>query len=99
MKQLEVFTRAGSVFHYWYLLLEWHTLTQSQGTTKQGFDCFLNKGANKSLENITQMQQQIPESLLVTLTWHASKHGVHKLHQKHNIYPKGPMLVEKLRGC
>ena len=31
----------------------------------------------------TQTQQQRSESLTVTLTWHASKYKVHKLHQRY----------------
>ena len=33
-------------------------------------------------KKITQAQQQRPESPTVTLTWHASKYKVHKLHQR-----------------
>ena len=36
----------------------------------------------KDLKYVTQTQQQRPESLRVTLTWHACKHKVHKLHQR-----------------
>ena len=35
-----------------------------------------------SSQNITQEQQQRPESPTLTLTWHACKHKVHKLHQR-----------------
>ena len=31
-----------------------------------------------------QTQQQRPESPTVTLTWHASKYRVHKLHHRYN---------------
>ena len=37
----------------------------------------------KDLKYVTQTQQQRPESPAVTLTWHACKHKVHKVHQKY----------------
>ena len=43
------------------------------------------KGVNLHPKDVTQTQQQRPESPTVTLTWHASKYKVHKLHQRtHN---------------
>ena len=41
-----------------------------------------------------QVQQQRPESPIVTLTWHACKYKVHKLHQRYILemflcYDKG----------
>ena len=40
-----------------------------------------NKGVNEHSKDVAQIQQQRPESLRVTLTWHASK--VHKLSQRY----------------
>ena len=40
-----------------------------------------DKGVNQCSKDVTQTQQQRPESPTVTLTWHASKCKVHKLHQ------------------
>ena len=40
-----------------------------------------NKGVNQRSKDVTQTQQQRPESPTVALTWHASKHKVHKLHR------------------
>ena len=40
------------------------------------------KGVNYGSKDVTQTQQQRFESPTVTLTWHASKYKVHKLHQR-----------------
>ena len=40
-----------------------------------------NKGVNEHSKDVAQTQQQRPESLRVTLAWHASK--VHKLGQRY----------------
>ena len=40
-----------------------------------------DKGVNQRSKYVTQAQQQRPESPTVTLTWHACKYKVHKLHQ------------------
>ena len=37
-------------------------------------------------KNVTQTQQQRPESPTVTRTWHASKYKVRKLHQRDNLW-------------
>ena len=37
---------------------------------------------NKRSKDVTQTQQQRPQSPTVTLTWHAGKHKVHKLHHR-----------------
>ena len=37
-------------------------------------------------KDVTQAQQQRPESPTVTLTWHASKHEVRKLHQRYILF-------------
>ena len=42
-----------------------------------------HKGVNQCSKGVTQTQQQRPESPSVTLTWHASKYKVHKLHQEY----------------
>ena len=42
-----------------------------------------NKGGDYHSEDVTQTQQQRPEFLMVTLTWHASKYKVHKPHQRY----------------
>ena len=44
------------------------------------------KGVNQRSKHVTQVQQQRPESPKVTLTWHACKYKVRKLHQR---YPRG----------
>ena len=40
-------------------------------------------GVNQRSKDVTQTQQQRPESPAVTLTWHASKYKVHELHQRY----------------
>ena len=40
-----------------------------------------HKGVNQRSKDVTQTQQQRPESPMVTVTWHACKYKVHKLHQ------------------
>ena len=42
-----------------------------------------HKGVNYRSKYLTQVQQQRPESPTVTLTWHACKYKVHKLHQRY----------------
>ena len=42
-----------------------------------------HKGVNQCSKDVTQVQQQRPESPTVTLTWHACKHKGHKLHQRY----------------
>ena len=39
-----------------------------------------HKGVNQRSKDVTQTQQQNPESPTVTLAWHASKYEAHKLH-------------------
>ena len=41
-----------------------------------------HKGVNQSSKDVTQAQQR-PESLMVTLTWHACKYKFHKSHQRY----------------
>ena len=41
-----------------------------------------HKGVNLHSKDVTQAQQQRPQYPTVTLTWHASKYKVHKLHQR-----------------
>ena len=48
----------------------------------QGYS-LVNKGVNECMKDITQAQQQRPELPMVTLTWHACKSNVHKLHQRY----------------
>ena len=40
-----------------------------------------SKGLNQRSKDVTQVQQQRPKSPTVTLTWHACKYKVHKLHR------------------
>ena len=47
-----------------------------------------HKGGNKRSKYVTQTQQRRPESPPVTLTWHACKYKVHKLHQKYILDPE-----------
>ena len=42
-----------------------------------------HKGVNQRSKYVTQIQQQRSESLSITLTWHACKYEVHKLHQRY----------------
>ena len=42
-----------------------------------------HKGLNQRSTDVTQVQQQRPESPTVTLTWHACKYKVHKLHKRY----------------
>ena len=42
----------------------------------------VDKGVNYRSKDVTQAQQQRPESPTATLTWHACKYKVHKLHQR-----------------
>ena len=39
-------------------------------------------GVNQRSKQVTQVQQQRLQSPMVTLTWHACKYKVHKLHQR-----------------
>ena len=49
-----------------------------------------NKGVNWHSKDVTQTQLQKPELPPITLTWHASKYKVHKLHQDvHHIHSSG----------
>ena len=43
-----------------------------------------NKGGNLGPKDVTETQQR-PESLMVILTWRASKCKVHKLHQRYSL--------------
>ena len=42
-----------------------------------------SSGVNQRSKYVTQAQQQRPSSPTVTLTWHACKYRVHKLHQRY----------------
>ena len=44
------------------------------------------KGVNQRSKDVTQTQQQRLESPTLTLTWHASKHKVHKLHERYILW-------------
>ena len=39
-------------------------------------------GANQRSVNVTQVEQQRPESRTLTLTWHVCKYKVQKLYQR-----------------
>ena len=41
-----------------------------------------HKGVNLHPKDVTQTQQQRPESPTVTLTWHARKYEVHELQER-----------------
>ena len=58
--------------------INYERLTNSLCTysTKKGI-------VNQRWKDVAQTQQQRPESLTVTLTWHATKYKVHKLHQRY----------------
>ena len=45
-----------------------------------------HKGVNWHSKYITQVQQQRPKSPTVTLTWHACKHKVRKLHLRSGMH-------------
>ena len=48
-----------------------------------------HKGVNQRSKDVTQTQQQRPESPTVTLTWHASKYKVHKLYWRYRLQSDG----------
>ena len=48
-----------------------------------------HKGNNQRSKYVTQVRQQRPESHRITLTWHACKYKVHKLHQSYILKLKG----------
>ena len=52
-----------------------------------------HKGANWRWKYVRQVQQQRPESPTVTLTWHACKYKVHKLHQRYILKKGCPPLA------
>ena len=54
---------------------EWKCLSQAKKKERIN-----TKGVNQRSKDVTQIQQQRAESPTVTLTWHASKYRVHKLH-------------------
>ena len=60
-----------------------------------------HKGVNLRPKDVTQAQQQRPRYPTVTLTWHASKYSVHKLHQR--ILSPGmranTRYINSIRGC
>ena len=87
---------------------ERHNMDQggSQGQ-KRGWACSIDlvlfptesthKEINQRSKEVTQVQQQRPESPTVTLTWHASKYKVRKLHQRYilkgeTVWPSGKVL-------
>ena len=45
----------------------------------------MHEGIDQRSKDDTPAQQQRPESPTVTLTWHASKYKVHKLHQRYAL--------------
>ena len=49
-----------------------------------------HKGVNQRWKYVTQVQKHRPESLTVTLTWHACKCKVHKLHQRYILKKDAP---------
>ena len=56
-----------------------------------------NMGVNLRAKSVTQVHQQRPELPTVTLTWHACKYKVHKLHQWYILkkgYPPPPVLFQ-----
>ena len=44
------------------------------------------KGVNQRSKDVTQAQQQRPESPTLTLNWHARQYKSHKLHQTYICY-------------
>ena len=56
-----------------------------------------HKGVNLRSKYVTQVQQQRPESPTVTLTWHACKYKVHKLHHRYIIEHSGPRSVSDFK--
>ena len=44
-----------------------------------------HKGVNQCSKDVTQAQQQRPESPTVILTWYTCKYEVHKLHHRYII--------------
>ena len=47
------------------------------------YACSTHEGVHYRSKHVTQVQQQRPKSPTVTLTWHACKYKVHKLHQRY----------------
>ena len=52
-----------------------------------------HKGVNWRSKDVTQIQQQRPESPTITLTWHACKYKVCKLHQRHILKNGCPLVA------
>ena len=70
-----------------------NSTTSASSVGYSGFCCYVcvacrnspafQGGSDEHREMLTQ--QPIPDSPTVTLTWHASKYKVHKLHQSYNL--------------
>ena len=59
-------------------------LLEMWGAWSYRFQYTINsQGVNLHSKDITQVQQQRPESLTVSLTCHACKYKVHKLHHRY----------------
>ena len=52
-----------------------------------------HKAVNKRSKDNTQIQQQRPESPTITLTWHACKYKVRKLHQRYILKNGCPLVA------
>ena len=71
-----------STDHVSSLLASWTWLTVSKElTTTSSVSESTHKEVNYRWKYVTQMRQQRPKSPTVTLTWHACKCKLHKLHQ------------------
>ena len=63
----------------------WHDLKQNEAHSARAQST--HKGVKQRSKDATQRQQQRPQSLTVTFTWHAGKYEVHKLHERYIFSP------------
>jgi len=68
------------------LCSSWDLKNSTSAVLYCGDHLSINKGVHLSSKDVTQVQQQRPGSPTVTLTWHACKYKVRKLHQRNNFY-------------
>ena len=59
---------------------------QKSANFKTCLVCSTHKGVKQCSRYVTQVQQQRPESPMVTLTKHMGKHKVHKLYLRHFLF-------------
>ena len=64
----------------------WKTTNLKENEAQSAHAESTHKGVNWHSKYVTQVQQQRPESPMVTLTWHACEYKAHKLHQRYLCY-------------